>query len=408
MGKAIFNFWEGTDIALRALLSNKTRSLLTTLGIVIGVVTVTLMLMIIQGLNRSFQRQIAFLGSNTIYVNKWPWVITDGSWWKYINRPPIRMEDYEYVRQHSELAEYVAAGLGTRRTIGYRDELREGVEVNGACENYTLASGFAIDVGRGFTTADVRSARKVCLIGTDVQSELFKTLNPVGRRIRIGNDLYRVVGILEPRGTTFGESMDNRVVIPVSTFENVFGRRRSVQIVVKAKSGVDLDALEDEVTFLMRKSRRLMPREENNFVINRQEMLEGFYRQITAGVYAAGLVIGGIALLVGGVGIMNIMLVSVAERTWEIGMRKAVGARTTNILFQFLVEAMLICMVGGAIGLALAALAGQAIKSQLPVSLPLWLSVMAVLFSAVVGLVFGLFPAAKAARMDPIVALRQE
>jgi len=399
---------EGLTIAYRALLANKTRSLLTTLGIVIGVLTVTVMLMIIQGLNRSFTNQLAILGTNTIYIEKWPWVITDGSWWKYINRPAVTAADYEYVHDRTHLSYAFAAGNGTRRTVGYRDQRLERVQINGATPEYLDATGFDLEVGRFITFSDVRAGRHICVIGSDMQKELFGSVNPMGRDVRIGNDRYRIVGILKKKGEMFGESLDKRVVVPLSTFENTFGHHRSLQLVAKAKDGVNLDDLEDEVRYLMRRSRGLMPLDDDNFVINRQEMLESFYKRITSGVYAAGLIIGGIALIVGGVGIMNIMLVSVTERTWEIGMRKAVGAKTTDILWQFLVEAMLICSSGGLLGLGLAAGAGAAIKSALPVSLPLWLAVAAVCFSALVGLAFGLFPAAKASRLDPIVALRQE
>ncbi|MFH0882596.1 MAG: ABC transporter permease [bacterium] len=408
MGKSIYSLREGLNIALRALVTNKTRSLLTTLGIVIGVVTVTLMLMIIQGLNRSFQNQIAVLGTNTVYIDKFPWIITDNSFYRYINRPNLTMENFEYVQRFSDRAEYLSAATGTRRAVGYRNTTLERILVAGVTPNAIRVNGFSVETGRFITESDLRTNRKVCVIGKSIQEELFGPINPLGRKVRVGSDVYRVVGTLERMGEMFGNSLDDRLVMPITTFQQVLGHRRSLEISAKAYDGEDLDALVDELTYLMRRSRHLKPLEEDNFSINRMEMLESFYKQITAGVYAAGLVIGGIALLVGGVGIMNIMLVSVAERTWEIGMRKAVGAKTADILLQFLVEAMLICMLGGAIGLLLAAGAGQALKSQLPVSLPLWLSVMAVLFSGFIGIVFGLFPAAKAARMDPIVALRQE
>lgn len=408
VGKSIYSFSEGLRIAFRALISNKTRTLLTTLGIVIGVVTVTLMLMIIQGLNKSFQNQISVLGTNTVYIQKFPWIITDNSFYKYINRPNLTMENFEYLQKFSKKAEYVSAGTGTRRTVGYRNATLERIVVAGATPDMIRVNGFGMETGRFITDSDLRTNRKVCIIGKSIQEELFGSINPLGRKVRVGNDAYRVIGTLEKQGEMFGDNLDDRLIMPITTFQQIFGHRRSLQISVKAADGDDIEALVDELTYLMRRSRHLKPLEEDNFSINRMEMLESFYKQITAGVYAAGLVIGGIALLVGGVGIMNIMLVSVAERTWEIGMRKAVGAKTTDIMLQFLVEAMLICMFGGAVGLLLAAGAGQALKSQLPVSLPVWLSVLAVLFSGFIGIVFGLFPAAKAARMDPIVALRQE
>ncbi|HEB84027.1 MAG TPA: FtsX-like permease family protein [Bacteroidetes bacterium] len=411
MGKLAVRFThslvEGVQIALSALLSNKTRSLLTTLGIIIGVVTVSLMMMIIQGLNRSFAKQIGFLGSRTVYVERHPW-IWDDDWWRYINRPRLTMEHYEAILKHSRLAEAVAPQLWTRRPMTFRDNSLEGVGVLGTNYEMTIAGNFVPEFGRFLSDTDVRSGRRVCVIGKDIQKELFGTFSPIGRYLRIGAHNYRVVGILEEKGSTFGQSLDNFVMIPITTFIGTYGRHRSVEIAVKAKDGVQLEDLIDELTGIMRRARNLRPKDDNNFSINQQSALESFYKTMTAGIYGAGLVIGGISLLVGGIGIMNIMLVSVTERTWEIGMRKAVGAKTGHIMWQFLVEAMIICMVGGVLGVGLAALASLAIKTQLPTSLPTWLAFAAVIFSAVVGLIFGLFPAAKAARLDPIVALRQE
>ena len=403
----LHNFVEGFGIAIRALLSNKTRAILTTLGIVIGVVTVTLMLMIIQGLNRSFQQQIAFLGSNTVYIDPWPWV-WDDNWWKYINRPRINMEQYEMVKQRASLADAVAPRIATRRTVAFRDKALSGVAILGTTSDFAYISSAQPEFGRFISDTDNRSSRRVCVIGVDVVKELFGNFNPLGRDLRIGSNNYRVVGILEKQGSTFGQSRDNIIIIPIETFINTYGRNRSVTIAVRAKDGTDIDDLTDELTGIMRRARKLKPLQEDNFAINRQEALESFYKAMTAGVYGAGLIIGGISLLVGGIGIMNIMLVSVTERTWEVGMRKAVGARTSHILWQFLIEAMLICMLGGAIGIGLAFLGGLAIQNSLPAVLPPWLALAAVAFSAIVGLVFGLFPAAKAAKMDPIAALRQK
>jgi putative ABC transport system permease protein len=396
---------EGFHIAHSALMANKTRSILTTLGIVIGVVTVTLMMMIIQGLNKSFTDQISFLGSNTLYVERYPW-IWDEDWWKYRNRPRITMEHFEQLRDRVTLAESVSLNIWTGRPVAFRDKALDRVGIMGTDANMVNVSNIVPEVGRFITDADNRASRKICVIGKDVQRELFGSINPVNRNLRIGGKTFKVVGILEKQGSTFGQSRDNLIIIPANTLLNNYGFRRSIDIIVKGYPEIDQEELIDELTGLMRSIRSLKPLDENNFSINDQSALYSFYKTMTTGVYATGLIIGGIALLVGGIGIMNIMLVSVTERTWEIGMRKAVGAKTTHIMWQFLVEAMLICMFGGAIGIGLAYLGGLGIKNALPAVLPPWLAASAVLFSATVGLVFGLFPAAKAAKLDPIVALR--
>ncbi|MBZ0263367.1 ABC transporter permease [bacterium] len=402
-----YSFLEGIKIAQRALWANKTRTILTTLGIVIGVVTVTLMMMIIQGLNSSFQRQISFIGSGTVYVEQWPWIVMD-DWWIYRNRPKLTMENFQDVKEQLELAEVVAAYTWTVRPISFKSNTIDRVGIVGVTPDYVYTGGHVPEYGRFVSELDNRSSRKVCVIGADIKRDVFDPYNPIGRHLRVGAHSYTVVGILERQGTSFGESNDNYVMIPLNTLLDNYGHHRSLSIVSKAKDSNNMDAMVDELTGILRRSRSLQPMEDNNFAINRQEALTDFYKRMTAGIYIAGLIIGGIALAVGGIGIMNIMLVSVTERTWEIGMRKAVGAKTTHILWQFLVESMLICSFGGIVGLGLAALGGAAMDKFLPTSLPLWLALLAVLFSSFVGLVFGLLPATRAARLDPITALRQD
>jgi putative ABC transport system permease protein len=404
-GRAI---WEGFVIAFAALRANKTRASLTTLGIVIGVVTVTMMMMIIQGLNKSFQDQISFLGAKTVYVQRWPW-IWDDDWWKYINRPRVTMDQYQALRSRITTAEELSAMAWTGRSVSHRDKQLDRVSILGTTKEHAIVGSTLPEYGRYVSDQDNRSSRRVAVIGVDVRDALFGPLDPMGRDIRIASKVYTVIGILEAQGSFFGDSRDNTIIIPIQTLFNDFGRvGRDIMIAVKGRDDVSIEDMTDEIQGIMRAARNLKPLEEDNFAINQQDALADLYDTLTGGIYAAGLIIGGISLLVGGIGIMNIMLVSVTERTWEIGMRKAIGARTTHILWQFLVEAMMICMIGGTVGILLAYAGGQALQQAMPAVMPAWLAFSAVLFSAGVGLVFGMFPAAKAARMDPIQALRAQ
>jgi putative ABC transport system permease protein len=407
MTKFYHSLIEGFNIAWRALIASKTRALLTTLGIVIGVVTVTMMMMIIQGLNQSVAKSLSLLGSGTVYVERYPWIWGE-DWWQYRNRPRLTMEHYKIIKEYSKHAETVGAYTYTARPIAFKDKTRERVGIVGVTPETADAMNWMPEFGRFISESDIISSRKVCVIGHDIQEKIFAPYNALGRKLRVGAHNYTVVGISEKRGRMFGESSDDLVMIPATTLIYNYGAHRDFTIVAKAWDSDKLEDLIDELTFLMRRARNIAPKEKNNFSINTQDAVSDLYKQLTAGIYGAGIVLGGISLLVGGIGIMNIMLVSVTERTWEIGMRKAVGAKTTDILWQFLVEAMLICMVGGTLGILIAYLGGKLIGDNLPTSLPAWLALSSMAFSALIGLIFGLFPAFRASRLDPITALRQE
>ncbi len=398
---------EGIAIALRALRANPVRATLTTLGIVIGVLTVILMITIIQGLNESFKGQISFLGSGLLFVDKMPWVITD-DYFLYRNRPDISVQEYEAVKKHSHLAKTVALSISTGKSLKFRQRSLEQVEISGVSANYTEVMTTFPKYGRFISQVDEMRNRKVAVIGSSVADELFEKRNPIGHRISIAGEKYRVIGVLEEQGQFFGHSMDNVAIIPYGALLKDFGKHHWVSIMVEASDPARMDDLEYELTGIMRRARGLKAGEENNFAVNKQSMLLNFYNQVTSGVYTVGIVIGGISLLVGGIGIMNIMMVSVTERTREIGIRKAIGAKRINIIWQFLVESAAICMIGGAIGIALAFGISQIIDKFLPTSMPLWVALFGVGFSALVGIFFGLWPAVKAAKLHPIESLRYE
>ncbi len=401
--------WENIKIALSALLQNKLRSVLTTLGIIIGVLTVVSVAAIIEGLNRGFASQIANLGSNALYVQKYPWVIQD-DFYKYRNRPNITLQNAKYIKEHMQSAEAIAPSTGTRQDLRYRNQTLNDISVNGITENYDLITGLNVSDGRFITAMEIEKEKPVAVIGYEIKEKLFVNRNPIGERFKIGPATYTVIGVLEKRGSILGQSLDAEVYVPLGTIFKNFGFHRSLSILVKVRDAAMIDQAREELRFLMRTARRLKPTEEDNFSINQQEMLTDLYNKLTKGLYTAAIGIGALSLLVGGIGIMNIMLVSVAERRKEIGIRMAVGAKRRVITFQFLVESVIICGLGGVLAVLLSFLVSIVIKrvTPFPSAVPPWSVVMGLGFAALIGLFFGIYPASRAARLDPIECLRYE
>jgi putative ABC transport system permease protein len=400
------HYVESWRIAWQALKSNKVRSVLTTLGIVIGVTTVVLMIIIVQGLNQSFKGEISILGSNTLYVQKWPW--EDCDWWDVRKWPDIRNKEYRALKKNATLATHVIPMIETRRPVAYEERRLTYIDITGTTGEYAEISTFTPAFGRFLNDIDVTRNRNVAVIGDGIKEELFPYRNPIGQRIKIGPHRFRVVGVLEKQGAIFGQSMDEVILIPYGTLLKKFGRHRGWTLVLAAQDAAQMEDLEIETRGILRKTRKLSPGDKDNFSLNKQSQILDLYNRITSGVYAGGIVIGFVSLLVGGIGIMNIMLVSVTERTREIGIRKAIGAKRTHILWQFLTESAVICAVGGMIGIGFAFILGKVIDKFLPTAMPFWVVLLALGFSATVGIFFGIWPATKAARLNPIEALRYE
>lgn len=403
--------WEGIKIAFEALRSYKLRSILTTLGIIIGVTTVITIVALIQGLNKAFSDQISSIGTDTLYIQKFPWIMKGDEWFRYRNRKNVTIQEAEAVRESATLAKAVAPTLGTMRTIKYKENTINRVYILGTTADYLVTSNSYPEIGRFLSENDVQHNRAVCVIGSDVAEKLFPRTDPIGKRVNIAGRNFRVIGVLEKKGSMFGWNMDTFAVIPIGAFQSAFGSfRRSVEIEVKVKSPAVIEDAEIELTGIMRRERNIPPGKENDFAINQQSLLMETYKSLTSTLWAVAIGVGAISLLVGGIGIMNILLVSVTERTREIGIRKAIGARNTDILVQFLIESLMICALGVVMGVLLAIGIAKTVSATTPIpaSITLWVVFLGLGFVVCIGLFFGIYPASKAARLNPIDALRYE
>ncbi|MBC8183941.1 ABC transporter permease [candidate division KSB1 bacterium] len=404
------DIWEGIKIAFQALRANKMRSLLTTLGIVIGITTVIGIHSIIQGLNDAFYTSISALGSDTLYVGKFSWM-SRTDWIEARNRKDITLKrEGNAIKEHATLVKAVAPTVGTRRTVKYKSEKLSNIVVIGTNDEYAITSNINPEYGRNLSAGDVKHRRNVCIIGWEIADKLFKNVSPLSRRISIGSYKFRVIGVLEKRGSIFGHNLDTEIVIPIGLFQKLYGSRRWITIEVKVASPELIDEAKDEITGILRRVRKVPPGEDNDFAINQQDMIAELYMSLTTALYAVAFGVGAIALIVGGIGIMNILLVSVTERTREIGIRKALGARKRDILWQFLIESVAISAVGGIIGIICGFLLAKLVASAtfLSASVSIVSVLIGIIFISMVGLFFGIYPAYKAAKLDPIEALRYE
>jgi putative ABC transport system permease protein len=401
---------EGLLISWDAIRANKMRAALTTLGIVIGIVTVTLMGTAIEGLNRSFLRSISALGADVFYVQRFNWInTTESDWLKMRKRRPIRLFEAESLARQLTLAAAVAPSADSILPVKFKNRSASSVYVVGTTQDFPAAGGIGVQAGRFLSSADAAGGRPVCVIGTEVATNLFQRASPLGNRIKIDLQSFEVIGILEKQGTFLGMfSLDNRIVIPLQQFMTAFWNDPDLQIQVKARELVQLDEVREELRTVMRRVRRLAPNQPDDFAINQQDQFVEMFHKVAGTIAAVGLSITGLSLFVGGIGIMNIMFVSVAERTREIGIRKAIGAKRRTILFQFLTEAACICALGGLIGLAIAWPITLVMQRFLPAAMSLNIAGIALLVSVVTGLVSGFLPAWRAARMNPVDALRAE
>ncbi|MFQ5709296.1 MAG: ABC transporter permease [bacterium] len=397
-------------ISLASIRANKLRSVLTTLGIVIGVLTVILMQTFIQGLNNNVAKELDVIGGNTFYVQKYPAVTFNVS--KYRNRQNITMKDATAIENRATFVNLVAPeDYKFATTIKHgRKKTNPNVFLLGGTDAWQATNGFFVERGRFLSQVDLEHNRAVCVLGVEIAEKLFPFENAVDQPVLIDGNRFTVIGVFEEKGTFFGQNRDNFTLIPISTFEKIYGEKRSLGIAVKAENPEILPEAMDEVTAILRVEHGLAPGEQNDFEVVTKDSVMDTLKNLTNIIFSAAIGICLISLLVGGIGVMNIMLVSVTERTREIGIRKAVGAKRKDILLQFLLEAVVICEIGGLIGVLLGLVIGKlvGVLTSLPAAVPVWSIFLGLGFVSVVGIFFGLYPAAKAARLHPIHALRYE
>jgi putative ABC transport system permease protein len=406
-------------MSLKAIFSNKLRSTLTLVGIVAGVASIIAVMTAISVVQGTMEKEMSVLGAQVFQVQKWPAGFNSNEERrKAMRRPPVTVENANAIREQVETVDLVGAEIWDFGfVVEYRGEsTNPNVTICGGTPEYPPNNTHYVGLGRNISQMDVRSSRNVAVIGYAIAQKLFPFVDPIDKEIRLDGRKYRVVGVFDEKKSAFGSAYDNYVLIPVTAYLNTYGMidrngfSRSVNVTVRAKTPELIDDAIEETRQVMRRERGVRANEEDNFDFFNSQSLITEFNQMTIGVKIAAFVIGIIALVVAGIGIMNIMLVSVTERTKEIGIRKSLGAKPKNILAQFLLEAVILCNVGGVVGVLAGFGLGNVITAftSFDVSVPLEWAVIGLVFCSAVGIVFGLLPAIRASRLHPVDALRYE
>ena len=404
-------FFESAMIALNAIWTNKLRSFMTVLGNIVAVTSIIAVVSLVQGMNEYVSNAIiSDVGADNFTIQRTPVIRTEADEERIRNHPRVTLDDADAVRRFSDHISAVAAQAQAGGQVSYRNETLDNITIQGVSRDYVHFSTFTAEQGRLISPSEIDHDRPVALLGWQTADRLFGAADPIDKIIKIRGQHVRVVGVSEKKGAIFGNSQDEFAVVPLGLFQKMFGSRPSLQLLVKPRSPEVIKAAMDDATVALRIERRLRGNERDNFGMFTSETLLNLYDQATRGIFAVLIGVVALSLVVGGIVIMNIMLMVVSERTREIGLRKALGARRRDIIWQILTESVTLSTFGGMVGILLGFLLALAIStvSPLPASVQLWSVLMGIGITAIVGLFFGLYPAMRAAALDPIEALRRE
>jgi len=402
---------ESYFFAFQAIIVNRVRTILSLLGISIGIFCVISVFTVFDSMEYAIRKSIASLGSNVLYVQKWPWAMGgDYPWWKYWQRPECSLDDSREIEKRTNLAEAVSFMAQVNKTVKYRNNYVENVGVLGVSQDFDKVWNFELSDGRYFSPNESASGRNIAIIGADIGSNLFQEGDPIGKKIKVLGRNVEVVGVIKKEGEDFfGNSNDKAVYMPINYFKTLIELKdMDATIIVKAKPMVSNDELRDELTGIMRSIRKLKPSAEDNFSINETDIISKGFDDIFRVIAMVGWIVGGFSLLVGGFGIANIMFVSVKERTNIIGIQKALGAKNYFILLQFLFEAIFLSLIGGIVGLLIIFILTIIVSNTTEFNLILTQGnvFLGVGVSAIIGLVSGIIPAFSASKLDPVEAMR--
>ena len=407
----MYTFIESLKLALSSIRAHKLRSFLTLLGVIFGVMTVVAVASVIEGANKYISEKIADQGANTLTIQKFG-MITSFEEFLEANRrnKDLTLDDVTYLRQNMTLALFIGADGQNNTEVKAGNEKLANVSVKGVTALMANIDTVQPDAGRYIGEIDEERSRYVAMVGVEVADKLYATRDVIGKEIKIEGLPFEIIGVGKEQGSVFGQSQDQYVTIPITTFQKIWGGRRSLRISIKGAENVNFNNLQDQAKMLMRSRHKVPYSEKDTFGIITADAINDLFKTLTGTIATVALGVTSISLVVGGIVIMNIMLVAVTERTREIGIRKSLGARRKDILLQFLIEAIVLSGCGGLIGLGVA----YALKwvlvtfTPVPASMPLWAVALALIVSTGTGAIFGIYPAWKAARLDPIVALRAE